>query len=592
MAYPKIVTALFTLLIPCLGFSQLKSDDPILAAFDSLANARFNKSLFGEQYKSTGGVNPYTDEATYKKRLAELDRLSPFEFTYNDITKKYLESNVEKRRGTMAKVLGLSELYFPLFEEKLAKNNMPQELKYLAVVESALNPRAKSRVGATGLWQFMYATGRGMGLKVNSYVDERSDPVKSTDAACRYLKELYNTFGDWQLALAAYNSGPGNVIRAMRRAGGKNFWEIRPFLPSETAGYVPAFIAAAYAMKFYKEHNIAPIKPERAFYELDTIHVQKKLTFKKISSVLDISIEEIQFLNPQYVMNTIPAPDDEPSILTLTRSDATKFLNNQEKMYYIEPPRPKPQPQPAVVDSNATQDTTPSNTTQPVAAASTTTLPNGNGYHMVKYGENIYKIAVKYNIEVEQIQSWNAMRGFWLNIGEVISIHPSTARKSNSIKIDRPVKTTPKPVATPVIKTPPTPPVIVLVKPVVSEAEKIKKAEDLKRKLDEQKRAKEELAKKKADELKEKLKKEAELKKKADELKKKEEAAKKKIEDKKKEEQKKKDAKKKSISHKVEKGETLGSIAQKHGTTVEEIKRVNNLKTNVAPLGKNLKILK
>ena len=192
-----------------------------------------------------------------------------------------------------------SEYYFPMFEKELDNHNIPLEIKYLAIVESALKPRAKSRVGATGLWQFMFATGKQFGLNVSSYVDERSDPIKSTEAACKYLASLYRIYGDWDLALAAYNSGPGNVTKAIRRSGGyKNYWNIRRHLPRETAGYLPAFLATTYIFEYAEEHGFQPNKHEITYIETDTIRVKKMISLDQVAEVTGIKIEELQFLNP------------------------------------------------------------------------------------------------------------------------------------------------------------------------------------------------------------------------------------------------------------------------------------------------------
>ena len=222
-----------------------------------------------------------------------------------------------------------------MFEGELDKHNIPLEIKYLAIVESALKPRARSRVGATGLWQFMFATGKQYGLDVNSYVDERSDPVKSTQTAATYLGVLYKIFGDWDLALAAYNSGPGNVSKAIRRSGGsKNYWNIRHNLPRETANYVPAFYATLYIFEYANEHNIKARENTLAYFETDTVQVKRQLTFEQIYETLNVDIEVLQFLNPQYKLDIVPYIKDRNYTLTLPVKDIGKFLSN-EKEYNI-----------------------------------------------------------------------------------------------------------------------------------------------------------------------------------------------------------------------------------------------------------------
>jgi len=251
-------------------------------------------------------VPTFPDELT-AERMKILDRETPFDFVYNQSVKDFIALYSVRRRDVTGKVLGLSQLYFPMIEESLAKYNIPQELKYLSIVESALNPTAISRAGAAGLWQFMVGTGKMYGLEVSSYQDDRFDPIKETEAACKYLRFLYNTFGDWNLALAAYNSGPGNVNKAIRRAGGvKDFWKIKQYLPKETQGYVPAFIAVNFIMNYATEYNIYPKKPSVTYFETDTIHVKSRVDFAQVSKIINIPIEEIVYLNGTYKLKEIP----------------------------------------------------------------------------------------------------------------------------------------------------------------------------------------------------------------------------------------------------------------------------------------------
>ena len=242
-------------------------DHPVAARLDSLLYLNYfqlsEKEIDAiDSSVLASGEIPDWHDSIYDHRLQELDALSPMQLDYNPVVRSFIDLYSKRRREQVGRMLGLANYYFPLFEQALDKYDMPLELKYLAVVESALNPTARSRVGAAGLWQFMYATGKMNGLTVNSYVDERHDPLKATEAACKYLTTLYNIFDDWNLALAAYNSGPGNVNKAIRRSGGKtNYWEIRPFLPRETAGYVPAFIAVNYIMNYHEEHLLFNLQP-------------------------------------------------------------------------------------------------------------------------------------------------------------------------------------------------------------------------------------------------------------------------------------------------------------------------------------------
>ena len=264
----------------------------------------YSNTLFDTIYESVAELSvenvdyPELPTDTLKARLKELDARTPFNVEYNPGLESVIKSYLKNRRETLQKLITLSAYYFPMFERELDNHNIPLEIKYLAVVESALKPAAKSRVGATGLWQFMYSTGILYGLDVTSYVDERSDPIKSTEAAAKYLSKLYEIFGDWDLALAAYNSGPGNVTKAIRRSGGyKNYWNIRNNLPRETAGYLPAFLANMYIFEYAEEHGFKKMKPEFAYIETDTIRVRQMITLDQVSEVTDVDIEELQFLN-------------------------------------------------------------------------------------------------------------------------------------------------------------------------------------------------------------------------------------------------------------------------------------------------------
>lgn len=338
-----------------------------------------------------------------KERLAYLNSKTPFNIDYSPELEKLIKFYLQKRRKNLANIIGRSQYYFPLFEEHLAKNNIPLELKYLAIVESALNPKAKSRVGATGLWQFMYQTGLQYGLKVSSYVDERSNPIKSTEAASQYLSVLHSIFGDWDLALAAYNSGPGNVTKAIRRSGGKtNYWNLRPYLPRETANYVPAFYATLYLLEFSKEHNIQTNKVQANFFETDTIHVKKQISFEQINKMLDVDIELLQFLNPQYKLNIVPFVKDENNFITLPMMTAARFVSNEEMIYAVvqeeESKREKPLPQNFAY--------------------------NDRIRYKVRSGDNLGKIANKYGVHVSQIKKWNNIKGSAIRSGQYLTIYP------------------------------------------------------------------------------------------------------------------------------------------------------------------------
>jgi membrane-bound lytic murein transglycosylase D len=316
-------------------------DDPVVIMLDSLATLKvFRNSMFLNPVTNQTSTTfpdsqiPYFPDSVYRDRIASMSIESPFEYVYNSDVKQFIDLYAYRKRGLTARIIGLSQIYFPLFEEQLDKYNMPLELKYLAVIESALNPIANSRAGAKGLWQFMYGTGKVYGLKTTSYVDDRFDPVKSTIAACEHLTDLYDIYGNWSLALAAYNSGAGNVNKAIRRAGGaKNFWVIQKFLPKETRSYVPAFIAASYVMTHAADHNITAVDPGILFYEIDTVMVKNPLTFDQISELLNIPYEEIQFLNPSYKQGVIPATSDNLFMLRLRKKYIGDFINNESTLY-------------------------------------------------------------------------------------------------------------------------------------------------------------------------------------------------------------------------------------------------------------------
>lgn len=341
--------------------------------------------------------------ALLKERLAIIDSETPFNVEYNYSLERIIKSYLKNRRKSFATLMSRAQYYFPMFEEHLDKYDIPLEIKYLAIVESALKPRAKSHVGATGLWQFMYQTGKQFDLKVSSYVDERQDPIKATEAACKYLSVLYTIFNDWDLALAAYNSGPGNVNKAIRRSGGnRNYWNIRGFLPRETAGYVPAFYATLYIFKYADEHGIVSKKAYINKFETDTIHIKKQVTFEQINNYLDVDIELLQFLNPQYKLDIIPYVKDRNYYITLPLYNVGQFTSNEKELY-------------AFVDAEE--------------AKREQTLPEyiemGDRIrYKVKSGDYLGKIAEKYGVSVSSIKRWNGLRTNNLRIGQRLSIYP------------------------------------------------------------------------------------------------------------------------------------------------------------------------
>lgn len=355
---------------------------------------------------------------TLKARLARMNEKTPFNITYNPSLESVIKSFLTRRRDLMQRMITASQFYFPLFEEELDKHDLPLEIKYLAIIESALNPKARSRVGAKGLWQFMYGTGKMYGLDVSSYVDERHDPIMATEAASKYLAKLYEIFNDWDLALAAYNSGPGNVNKAIRRSGGyENYWNIRPFLPRETAGYLPAFLATMYIFEYAEEHGLHYKKADRPYFETDTVQVKNMISFDQISKLVDISTEELEMLNPSYKLNIIPKVEGKNYTLRLPKSKIGKFVANEEQIYaYVKQEldsMEKPLPQMITA--------------------------NDQIRYKVKSGDYLGKIAERYGVGVSQIKQWNGLRSNNLRVGQRLTIFPrkpyianNTSTKSNS----------------------------------------------------------------------------------------------------------------------------------------------------------------
>lgn len=275
-------------------------------------------------------VNPVYTKEEYISRLKRIP--SVIEMPYNDIVQKFIDRYSSRLRRSVSYMLGAQNFYMPIFEQALETYGLPLELKYLPVIESALNPKAVSRVGATGLWQFMLKTGKNYGLEINSLVDERRDPIKASYAAARYLSDLYKIFGDWNLVIAAYNAGPDKINKAIHRSKGKNdYWEIYPYLPKETRGYVPAFIAANYIMNYYCDHNICPMETDLPV-KTDTVMVTRDIHFEQIAKVLDIDIAQIQELNPQYRRNIING-SSQPSTLKLPSTLITNFIDKEDSIY-------------------------------------------------------------------------------------------------------------------------------------------------------------------------------------------------------------------------------------------------------------------
>lgn len=290
-----------------------------------------NYTATDDSYRRKGDVE--VSDAVLRDRLSKLPTV--IDMPYNSIVRNYIERYTRRGRDQVAALLGLSLYYMPIFEQALEAEGLPLELKYLPVIESALDPNATSKHGAAGLWQFMVGTGKGLGLEVNSMVDERRDPYKSSEKAAKYLKDLYNSYGDWSLAIAAYNCGPGAVNKALRRAGGttdtQDYWSIYYYLSPETRGYVPMFIAANYVMNYYDKHNIGPVLPTKPLV-MDTVHVSERIHFNQISNVLDIPVEELRVLNPQFRADIIPGNNERSYTLILPSRQVQAYLMSEEEI--------------------------------------------------------------------------------------------------------------------------------------------------------------------------------------------------------------------------------------------------------------------
>ncbi|RYF25784.1 MAG: LysM peptidoglycan-binding domain-containing protein [Flavobacteriales bacterium] len=435
-----------------------------------------------------------------KQRLQVMNEKSPFEIEYNQGLENIIKSFLKNRKKSFSRLMSLSEYYFPIFEDAFAKQNVPLEIKYLAVVESALNPKAVSKMGATGLWQFMYGTGKQYDLKIDSYIDERSDPMKATAACSEYMTKMFNIFGDWELVLASYNSGPGNVTKAIRRSGGKTkYWDIRNHLPKETQGYVPAFLATMYLFEFHKEHGINPERAVVKNFETDTVQIKSQMSFKQIADLLDMPQAQIQLLNPSYKLSVVPFYQNEAHYLRLPKDKIATFVSNEDKIY-------------AYVKHQSEFKGLPTRLALKVSPKSKAKLEKSAEdiqFYKVRKGDNLGSIADKYDCSIVDLKKWNNLKSNALALGKTIKI------KSNN---DSVVKT--KELKTPEID-----------KKAVEEA--VASTDNNKDKATD-----------------------------------------------------------KTVEYVVVSGDNLGSIAKKFGTTIAELKELNNLTSNNLGLGKSLVISK
>jgi len=387
----------------------LFSDEDLQIIDSLLLEEKFNSPLIDtleyviNDKDITGTIKTAITTALLKERLSVLNTKTPFNLAYNPALEKVINSYLLYRIKYYPALMARAKYYFPMFEQYLDQYDIPLEMKYLAIVESALRPRAKSRVGASGLWQFMYGTGKQFDLKVSSYVDERYNPVKATIAACKYLSQLFKIFGDWDLALAAYNSGPGNVTKAIKRSGGyRNYWNIRPYLPRETAGYVPAFYATMYIFEYANEHNIYARAPQFFNFETDTIQLKRTVSFAQISETIHVNEEVLSLLNPEYKLNIIPFVKERGYTLRLPSNKIIAFLDKEKELYALadadDAQREKPLPKYFEMDKRIR--------------------------YKVRSGDYLGKIANKYGVRVSEIKRWNRLKTSSLKIGQRLYIYP------------------------------------------------------------------------------------------------------------------------------------------------------------------------
>ena len=356
-------------------------------------------------------------DAVLKDRLENLN--SFITLPYNETVRNYMVLYSEKMPTKMGNILGLCQYYMPIFEETFSKYDLPDELKYVAIIESALNPIAVSRAGAKGMWQFMTKTAKSYGLEINSYVDERFDPFKSSDAAARYLKDSYKVFGDWNLAISSYNCGPGNVNKAIRRSGSRDFWAVYDYLPRETRGYVPAFVGAMYALKYNKEYGLTPNSVPMPV-QVDTFEIHKNLHFQQISDLIGITVEELENLNPQYIKDVIPG-NSGTYILRLPFNYSSAFIANEDSIY----------------NHKSAELLNPQTLVSNKPIASPKAITGDRVSYKVKSGDNLGKIAARYHVTVNQLKTWNHLKSTNIRVGQTLYIYnrgsaPAASKQTSS----------------------------------------------------------------------------------------------------------------------------------------------------------------
>ncbi len=397
---------------------EVFGDSEVVKMFESLGSIPYfgnnylhldstEMNVYGYDY----GEIPVFDDSIYNKRIEYLASQTTLPLVFNAHVKRFIDLYATQRRGLTGRLLGLSHVYFPMFEEKLDKYNMPLELKYLAMIESALNPTAGSRAGAKGLWQFMYGTGKQYGLKSTTLVEERYDPLKATEAACLCMSDLYRRYKDWFLVLAAYNAGPGNVNKAIVRAGGvMDYWAIWPYLPRETQSYVPSFIAVTYVVSYAAAHNLYPLDPGLLMSGTDTVIIREPLTFRQLNETINVPMEDLKTFNPQYIKNIIPATDSTPYVLRMPTQYALQFVEKEKEIYAYKT-------QEVIEQEKILKE---------VSKVSDRTV------HTVKKGETLASIARTYRVSVSNLKKWNNIRRDVITVGQRLTIYTSGGPMASS----------------------------------------------------------------------------------------------------------------------------------------------------------------
>ena len=379
---------------------------------DSLIDVWYNSNR-NTDFETVGrydmDVEHFTSNVSDEVMIERLSAMNAyFTLPFNETVKNYMILYSEKMPSRMKRVLGLSKFYFPIFEETLSRYGLPLELKYLPIIESMLNPTATSRAGARGMWQFMYNTARAYGLEINSWVDERLDVEKATDAAARYMADAYRVFGDWSLAISSYNCGAGNVQKAISRAGGKSdFWSIYPYLPRETRGYVPAFVGAMYAMTYWREYGLEP-EDVGMPAQIDTFEVHRKLHFRQVEEIVGVSVEQMRQLNPEYLHDVVPGTAQHAFVINLPYRSSSTFLAVQDTLYLH------------LADSLLSADVLKDIENKAAKSGST---GSGRIAYKVKSGDYLGRIASRYNVSVKQIKNWNHLRSDNIRAGQVLYIY-------------------------------------------------------------------------------------------------------------------------------------------------------------------------